>query len=451
MTRILSIELRRSNALSLAALLIGVGVAWLLLNSSLWQSEWLKFGYAHSSVVFLLFPLALAGGAVLGRRDKRTRADELIASTGRPKVQRLLPGLLALGVAAMVAHLLVFAGGGAVVAVTGSYVSAATVFWPLTGVLMLLGGAWLGVAAGRAWSSPAVPPLLAVLGLLLQFGFSEIGPPGEQSLLENLSALAQPPSFSWEAVTGRVLLGYTLLGAGMIAAGFLLTTGRSWLPRVAAVVALGLAGTGAAVVPGKTMADHYRVDAAAQKLVCADGTPQVCVTAVHAYALDEATPQVRKALSLLAKLPGAQTRAVEWRADEVYQPGESDWDWQGTTRTPAGTVSFDLGMDGDQAGTTITENMVLGAGTSWNGCEGTIGSVAGHASGAWLMGTEQLSGIGDGLDSYPEMQTQVRDTVRLLRALPEAEQIRRVAAMRDAAATCQDTDLLAILTGQASS
>ncbi|MBU2664927.1 hypothetical protein KOI35_15600 [Actinoplanes bogorensis] len=439
MTRILGIELRRSNALTLAALLIGVGGALLVLDGGTWRHDWLRFAYSTGSSLFLLLPLALAGGAVLGRREKRTRADELIASTARPRAQRLTPALLAIGIAAAAAHLLLFAAGAILIAVSGSYLSAATLLWPLTGVLVLAGGTWLGLAAGRAWSSPLVPPLVAVLGLLLQFAFSELGPIGEPTRMENLSMLAQPPFQPWEAISGRALAGYALLGAGLLGAGFLLAAGRSWIPRVAAVAVLGLAGWAAMVVPGVGQADRYRVDAGAIRLVCADGTPQVCVTAVHAWQLDKAAPQVREALQLLAKLPGAQTKAIEWHADRVYQPGDSGWDSTGLIRTPADTVSFDLNNNA------LVPNMLLGAGTGWNGCaEGPAHSVAGHAAGAWLMGTDVLTGVDD-FGNYPEMEQQIRDTVRGLRALPEAEQVRRVTALRDAAQKCEN-DLMPYLT-----
>ncbi|MCO8269402.1 hypothetical protein M1L60_02220 [Actinoplanes sp. TRM 88003] len=450
MRRIFGVELRRSNAPTLLALLIGAGIAGLALGGNLGLGTWHLFAYIHSSSMFLLLPLALAGGAVLGRREKRTRAAELFASTGRPTAHRLLPGLLALGVAVAVGHLLVYAGGAIWILASGTYTTAVTVLWPLTGVLVLAGGAWMGLAAGRAWSSPLVPPMVAVLGLLLQFGFAEIGPPGEPSYLENLSMLAQPPIYAWEAVTGRALLGYAVFGAGLIGAGFLLAAGRSWLPRVAAVVLLGVAGSIAAIVPGKTADTHYRVDAGAQKLVCTDGAPQVCVIAAHRQLLDEAAPQVREALTLLAKLPGGQTRAVEWRADEVYKPGESDWQSTGTTRPEPGTVNFDLGVTRGKIGPALTENVLLAAGTLWNGCEGGQDLVAAHAVAAWLLGKDELTGVDDGLSYFPDLQKQVPETVRGLRALPEKEQIRRVAAVRDASLACQE-DLLPILTGKASS
>ncbi|MBM2619651.1 hypothetical protein JIG36_29325 [Actinoplanes sp. LDG1-06] len=449
MRRMLRIELRRSNALTLILLLFAAGAAGLLLSGNDWSSTWIRFVYLHGSSVFLLLPLALAGGAVLGRREKRTRADELIASTGRPKTQRLLPGLLALGIAVVFAHLVVFVVAGVLPALNGSYVGLISLLWPVSGMVVLVGGVWLGLAAGRAWSSPLVPPLLAVVAVAAQVGLAEAGGPGGSSPLRNLSLLGQPPSYDWETVSPKTLLGWTVLGLGLAGAGFLLSTGRSWLPRVAAVAVLGVAVAVAVVVPGTSQADHFRIDAGAQKLVCADGSPQVCVTAVHAYVLDDAAPQVREALQLLAKLPGAPTRAVEWRASEVYEPGKSMWMDGGTTKPEPGTLSFDLVLDDNRISEALVENIVAGAGTSWVGCQNGRDLVSAHVAGAWLMGTDKLDGVADALGHYPELDQEISQVLTTLRAAPEAEQVRRVAAMRDAALTCGG-DLVGILTGKAS-
>ncbi|MFJ6956437.1 hypothetical protein ACISRB_34065, partial [Micromonospora aurantiaca] len=91
MIRQVRIELRRSNAPAVAVLLLAVGALGTASMYSFWQGQWLRLGYVHASDVFFLMPLALAGGAVLGRRDRRTRAEELMNSTGRPRWQRALP------------------------------------------------------------------------------------------------------------------------------------------------------------------------------------------------------------------------------------------------------------------------------------------------------------------------------------------------------------------------
>ena len=447
MRRIIGIELRRSHAPTLAVLIIVVSAGALAAAGASWSGQWLRFGYDHASALFILAPLALAGGAMLGRGERRTRTEELHGSTARPRWQRVTPTAAALAIAVAVAHLLVFAAGTAIVATRATYLSAGPVLIPLADVTILAGAAVLGLAAGRAWPSPLVPPALAVVGLLVQVVAAD-RTPGTITRLDNLSLLAQPPTYDWDVTTGRAVLGHLVLGAGLALGGFVLAAAASWLPRVVAVAVLAAALVAAAVLPGTRMADRYRVDLAAQRLVCADGTPQVCVTAVHAATLESAAPQVRRALDLLGKLPGGPSRAVEWRAAGIYEPGSADAD-PPTVPAGPGTVAFDLGLDdAGHIAPDLTETIVYGAGTSRLGCE-PADEVARAAAGAWLLGADDLN-VSDLPGDDEEIHTQARETLRRLRTLPAAEQTRRVTALRDAALTCS-TDLLPLLTGHPSS
>lgn len=442
MIRIIRTELRRSNALTLALLITAVSVAALGTSVGLWQGQWLRFTYNHATALFVLAPLAMAGGAMLGRRERRTRVDELVASTGRPRWQRVSPTAAAMMVAVAAAHLLVFAAGAIWVGRTATYTPAGALLVPLTGVVVLTGAAWLGLAAGRAWPSLLVPPALAVVGLALQVALAErTGDP--TSRLGNLSLIPQPQSYDWEVVTGRAVLGHLVLGAGLAAAGLLLAAAASWRPRIAAGAVLAGATAIAVIVPGTASARYY-VDPGAQRLVCADGAPQVCVTAVHADSLPEVVAPVRRALALLAKLPGAPKRAVEWRSDVVYQPGSEE---PGGFRAPPGTVQFQLDPDGGDVDPQLVDSILNGAGTTFNGCP-WLDEVAKYAAGAWLKGTDDLQPTLGTIAYGDEFHNEISDTVGKLRNLPEAEQIRRVTALRDAAATCR-TDLLPILTGGA--
>jgi hypothetical protein len=442
MMRIIRTELRRSNAMTLALLITAVSVAALGTSMGLWRGQWLRFTYNHATALFVLAPLAMAGGAMLGRRERRTRVVELTASTGRPRWQQISPTAAAVMAGVAVAHLLVFAAGAILVGQSATYTPVSALFLPVTGVVVLTGAAWLGLAAGRAWPSLLVPPALAVVGLALQVALAErTGDP--RSRLGNLSLIPQPQSYDWEAVTGRAVLGHLVLGAGLAAAGLLLAAAASWRPRVAAGAVLAGATAIAVIVPGTASARYY-VDLDAQRLVCADGAPQVCVTAVHANALPEVVAPVRKALTLLGKLPGAPKRAVEWRADAVYQPGSDE---PGGFRAPAGTVQFQLDQYGGDVDPHLLESILNGAGTTYNGCP-RVDEVAKYAAGAWLLGTDDLQpAVGTSADG-DQFHSEIRDTVGKLRKLPEAEQIRRVTALRDAAAECR-TDLLPILTGGA--
>ena len=80
------------------------------------------------------------------------------------------------------------------------------------------------------------------------------------------------------------------------------------------------------------------LDPVARELVCAEGTPRVCVSRMHAGLLPEVTPLVRQGLTTMAKQPDAPTSAAEDTTtflDEHPQPA------------PAGTLLFRIDVGGD--------------------------------------------------------------------------------------------------------
>lgn len=433
MMRIAWIELRRSNARVVAILIVALTAAALFTQTSYWDTQWTRFANYHASAVFVLVPITLAGGAMLGRRERRTRADELLGSTARPRWQRVTPAVAAMGVAVIAAHLFVFAAGGILVARSTDYTSLMSMLVPPADSVILVGGAWLGFAAGRAWPSPLVPPSLAATALLGQLGLTFAEAPGEMTRLDNLILVPQPPIYDWETVTARAIIGHLALGAGLAVAGFLLAAARRWPVRTLAVPVIVAAIVAAAQIPD---VGRYAVDHKAQRLVCSG---PVCVTAVHAASLPVIGPGAARALTLLAKLPGAPTKAVEWRAATVYTPGGDD---PAAVPVGPGTVQFKLDQETGRPGAHLTEDIVWGAGAVPQGCHETD-DVPLAAAGAWLLGTDTIT-IDDPLPGGT-FDAQVRATLQALRHAPAAEQTRRVAAMRDAAAACK-SGLTEILT-----
>jgi hypothetical protein len=436
MIRIAWIELRRTNARTLAVLMAAITWAALLPQTGYWDTQWTRFANYQASGVFILLPIALAGGALVGRRERRTRADELLGSTARPRRQRIAPTVAATAVAVTAAHLFVFASGGVLVARSTSYLSPNSILVPVTDSVILIGGAWLGFAAGRAWPSALVPPSLAAAGLLAQLGLSLTEAPGEATRLDNLLLVGQPPSYDWETVTGRAILGHLALGAGFAVAGYLLAAARRWPARVLAVPVVIVAIVAAAEIPGVGQTGRYMVDHDAQRLVCRG---PVCLTAVHQREMSAIAPQAERALTLLAKLPGAPTKAVEWRAATVYVPGDPDP--AGVAAGPS-TVEFTLDQETGKPGPHLVDDIVWGAGVPPNACRGTD-DVALGAAGAWVLGADDINT--DDLLPAGVAHAEIRDTVQKLRKLPAAEQTRRVTAVRDAAAACH-TGLTPILT-----
>ena len=168
MLRVIRAELRRSSAIALAVALFATGALMILALAQTWDRQWLTFSYVQASGLFFLAPLALAGGAMLGRREKRTRATELLSSTGRPRWQKATPPAVALAVAVAAVHLLTFAIGAAVIAGTGGVLVSGGTLPALVDVVVLIGAGWLGLAAGRALPSPLLPPALAAVALVAQ-------------------------------------------------------------------------------------------------------------------------------------------------------------------------------------------------------------------------------------------------------------------------------------------
>jgi hypothetical protein len=345
-----------------------------------------------------------------------------------------------------------------VIGARGGFLSAGGALPALVDVVVLIGAVWLGLAAGRAWSSPLLPPALAALTLVAQVA---MGSTGEDSRLRNLTLTGDPSGFAWESFNAETLLGRLALGAGLLLGGLLLGFGASWLPRVAGVAALAAGMALTVVITPVGLGAHYQVDDAAQRLVFADGTPQVCVSAVHASDLPELAPAGRRALTMLAKLPGAPTRAAEWRADAPSAFDSAQFRGR-TPKLEPGTVMFRLEPDdhmlgpGDlfslksvsPTGAGLTANIVNGAGTTMNGCQ--LGdTVALGAAGAWLMGVDVLPLAEGRTSSYDAgIRAEIAATVGALHALPEQEQVRRVTALRDAANACRTDDLRSILTGE---
>jgi hypothetical protein len=446
------IELRGSNAQSTALLLLLIGALILAASYGDWHGQLLPFGYFHSTSVFVLMPLSLAMGAWLGRRENATHALELMSSTGRPPWQQSLPVLAALALAVAVAHLVLFGIGLAVIAGTGGYLTTAALPILAVDLVILVGAACLGVAAGRSWPSRMLPPLLAAAVLVVQVG---VQASNGRDRLQYLSLMhTYPPRMPWDTFTSTVLLSRLSLGVGLLVSGLLLVSARSWAMRAAAVAAALAGVAGLLLIPAPGPAGTWTVHTAAQRLVCAEGTPQVCVSAVHASSLDDVTVRARRGLAALAALPEAPTRVEEQRLSSL---GNEPFDAQYAAKPErTDTVYIVLKDDADAILVPdVTESVVLGGGTNYVGC-GAPDFVAKGIAGAWLLGTDSLAvgDVGGGVSSFsgpgssatPSVEDRVREGVARLRRLPEAEQLARVTALREAALRCEP-DLMAILTG----
>lgn len=321
--RIMTIEVRRTAVPGIALLLLVLGAVFTLTSIQFFAGRWTQLALYGRGSLLLLIPLALAGGAWLGRRDRRNRVGELFATTVRPRWQRTLP--LAVGyAAAMVAVFLLATAIGAIWVVPGAAYFSPTVLGIMAvGMLSMVAASWLGIAAGRAVPRIVTAPVLAVVGfavvaLLPDYISMSALDANWQQARPDPSALLLAPAFpggfddlqtlpvsvsALQAVWLAALAGTGLLLIGAVRRG---TLALAVLPAVlGAAMAVSLLPTGgyygAAVV-----------DPTAAELVCDDDGPQVCVRKVHAAQLPEIVGPVREVLALAAaKLPNPPVRAQE--------------------------------------------------------------------------------------------------------------------------------------------
>ncbi|MEU8660849.1 hypothetical protein AB0C31_29650, partial [Actinoplanes philippinensis] len=133
MIHVIGTELRRSNARVLAVLLL-LGSLGTLAVSTDWGYQWWQFSYYLAANLFIQVPLALAAGAMLGRRERRTGAAELLAGTGRPRWQKTTPTAAALAITVVVVQLSTLAVGAARIGAAGGFLSFSGAVPALAGI-----------------------------------------------------------------------------------------------------------------------------------------------------------------------------------------------------------------------------------------------------------------------------------------------------------------------------
>ncbi|WP_329100935.1 hypothetical protein OG792_19675 [Micromonospora sp. NBC_01699] len=435
--RIVQIELRRS-----AVLWIGVpaaALAWVMVgDAERWDGLWMATVLVHASNLGLLWPLALAGGAWQGRRDRAARITELMSSMPRTGASRTAPVAFALAGCLAGGYVLSLLDGLVRAMLAASYQPPGW-YWPLLAAALGIAAAGLlGLGLGRLMPSRLTAPLLAVAGLVVILGSQLLWEDtGSRALLLAPGYLGTNDEYSrvdWHAVVGQAVWFVALAATGwaLLIAGTRRTRLLAALPAV-----LGVAVALAVLPPADRAAP---LDPLAAELVCADGEPRVCVTQLYEPFLPQLVDPARRALTTLGRLPHPPTAVVQ----ETGTYG-------GFVEQRPDTVHLSLTVVGDGTISTgaasIEEDILDGAGTWKCGAADADTDAwiridaARTAAGLWLRGA----------DAAPEyLWTPVREladkALATLRALPVDAQVDRVAAMRDAAIDCRP-DLYDILTG----
>ncbi|BEL05401.1 hypothetical protein Q0Z83_035920 [Actinoplanes sichuanensis] len=439
MSRVLSVQFRRFG-LPGATVLLLAGAGLLYIVRWEWAAGWMSLVMGQRAYLVLSCPVAIGVGAWLARREHRAGVAELFAGTPRPRYQRILLTLGAVGGAVGLAQVAVLVVTGLWIASTARYLPGAAVAVAAVGVLAVIASAWLGMAVGRLAPTPVTAPVLAVAGfaaiLAMPMAFHE----DWQSMLASPS-WGMNQFIEFQTIPGRVSAAQAIIAAGVAVAAAMLLSASRWRTRTAALLPVGLAlALGVAVMPHDY--DRVNIDPVAQQPVCTEDTPRVCVARAHAGLLDEVTPHARQALTLLAKLPDPPTSVVE--NTNTYL------DENTIVRYGADAVPFELevGEDGHlKHPESLVDDLLDSGGASAAGCPNGFHMATAMAAGAWLSGRQPVADpdagtyvVGPGETPPPSDEVEATRLWEGLRKLPEAEALARVVAVREAALTCGDTN-----------
>jgi hypothetical protein len=321
------------------------------------------------------------------------------------------------------------AGDGVLRAVRAASYQPPGWYWPLlVGGIGMAAAALVGLGLGRLMPSRLAAPLLGIAALALLIVPVSVWHDSPSPVLLLVPGHLGPAADEWSVVAGRTHAGQALWFVGLAAAGWALCAGtRRWLAAVAVLAGLAAA---TAVLPTAGRATSRDVHAA--ELVCADGTPRVCVTRLYAPILPTLVGPAREALDLLRKLPdppNAVEQGTEPYATDVAQRRD--------------TVHLLLTIYADGTAWNLKDSVLEGAGT-W-ACAGPDPDLdtwnrtlaAREVARLWLSDATPR----DGEDAL------VTDALTALRGLPVAGQAARVGAMREAALACRP-DQYEILIGR---
>lgn len=424
-------ELRRSAAPLVAlagAVLFGL-LLWIRRDE--WENGWTGLALTLRNDLTVLVPLALAAGAWQGGRERRARTEELLTTTPRPAWRRVLSPAAAVLLGMLCAVAVPLAVAGALHG-PGQWLHQA---WPAAvvwaGLLAAAAAVLLGVGLGRAVRSNLAAPLSLVVLFVVLLAFQAASYRKSWALL--LTPSIEPSGSDLDQVRTAATGGQVVWFAALLLAGVVLAVAGRWPARVLAAVPV-VAGLAAAVpllaADGGTA---YAVDPVAARPVCADGGPQVCVAAVHARVLPDATAAARQVLATLRRLPGAPTRAAEDPSADDLDPTPADaLAADVLALTPSDLTAPHAGADelagrfADGLGVPMCRSDPPG------GYERLI--LARTVTGAWLLDRPRTA-----IDFRGAEQALQR-----LRALPPAEQIRRVTAARAVFRSCTGDALAAL-------
>lgn len=322
--RVLRTELLRGAAPVAAVGVLLAGLFLMYDSAPEWSGRWMSFAVKMRQSLFMLGAVVVMAAAWQAGRERRRRIGEQLTSAARPGWQPYVVAWAAVTLGALAAVLVIVLVGGAFIAPVASYAGGG--WWWVLAITMPAMAALsaAGAAAGRLIPSRLVGPVAGIVTFALMvvmldettlWRFRHLSP-----ALAFYSGAGSTPD-GW--LTVYQLLWFAGL-AGMALVVF--AARRKWLAVVPAAVAL----LGAAPLVSEPVRD-WQPDLAALELVCTeDAGPEVCVTKVNAFLLDDVTEPAREVLARWSGVPRGPTRAVDslvswdpqWAEGESLEPND---------------------------------------------------------------------------------------------------------------------------------
>ncbi|MFJ3820549.1 hypothetical protein [Streptomyces nodosus] len=426
MNHVLGIELRRSAALGAALLIAVAGTIVLYATGGRWSAGWLALATTQREYLALLSPLALAAGAWQSYREHRANVAELFASAPRPRPLRIVPILATTASAVLAAYLVTLLAAAPRIAGTARYLPPAAFAVVAVGLVAMIASVWVGLAVGRLVPALATAPALAVTGFVLLVFAPHALPDG--GIATAFSPLGTSMFSDYDTVDGRVSAAQALWIAAIAAAGVVLLAARNRRLALTALVPLAVGATATTLlVPTGDAYARGTVDPAAQRLVCTEDTPRVCVSRAHEGLLPEVAPKARHALALLSP-----TSVVQAHEDTTtYSPPTAP-----EPRPDTALMQVTVDSRGHLAHPERFElAMLIGAFVTPPACENMSDFDGATAAAYWLLDREPTVG----LDGASLTDRKAVDLWKDLKQLPRAEAEARVVAVHRAAQQCRDT------------
>ncbi|MFJ8623643.1 hypothetical protein ACIRD3_12470 [Kitasatospora sp. NPDC093550] len=427
MFRMVRLEAKRSIALPLFLLLAVLTRVFLWMDVQEWASSWASLLHSMRGTAWTGLPVAMAAAIWHGGRERRSRVGELFAATPRPRPIRLLPAVLVIAGAVVLAVAAVVGWAAAIVSGHATYSDGR---WPLglaVGLLAAIAVTLLGLGIGRAVSAPVAAPLGAVL-LFLVLTVSQMreGRPADRLVDTVLPMLPLTDDFhrvlpALSAAQGIWFAALGVTGALLAVAATARARALALTPAVAGLALGTLLAPSGAIVP----------DPRAAAPVCAPEDHRVCVTTVHSKALPGLLAPARRVLDAYADVPGGPTRVQEapesWMLDDGTPPGDAADPGTVLVRLPYRTQAGAVRWEPNVLLALLAQRAVVDIDCLPGQPERIRARDAADAITALLLDTPA-----------DRLRPEARAAYDTLRALPAQERRRRIGDARRAGLACED-------------